>query len=95
MVLMTKNSNSYISPFTQLACPLAALWLDKPLALYSIAISSDVKTLLLDRAPLQLDGGQPLLDEYLSATMELFVVRVKSDLIRLSCQCGVGEVVSR
>ena len=42
----------------------------------------------------QLDGSLPLLDEYLGATVESFVGRTKTDLIRVNCQCVVGEVVS-
>ena len=41
----------------------------------------------------QLDRSLPLLDEYLGATVESFVGRTKTDLIRVNSQCAVGEVV--
>ena len=41
----------------------------------------------------KLDGSLPLPDEYLGATVDPFVGRTKTELIRVNCQCAVGDVV--
>ena len=39
----------------------------------------------------QLDGSLPLLDKYLDATVESFVRRTKTDLVRVNSQCNVAK----
>ena len=88
---MSELSSNMVFAIVQIKCGLKVV---KPWYGCVIVNSCSLSDLYYEFSGGQLDGSLPLPDEYLGTTVDSFVGRTKTDLIRVNCQSAVGEVLS-